>query len=141
MGNVSNELGETGDDLARITSEVSGLQSAYDNLISVNEEVANTGVISIETLDALVSRYPTLNEAVTNYLLGLASTEDVLAELRLAYQDDEANAYANIINKLKMQQNYYSLLSTMDSALMQQFAANYGIDIGNHGTYASQKKR
>ena len=141
MGNVANELGETGDDLIRITSEVSGLQSAYDNLISVNEEVANTGVISIETLDELVSRYPTLNEAVTNYLLGLASTEDVLAELRLAYQDDEANAYANIINKLKMQQNYYSLLSTMDSALMQQFAANYGIDIGNHGTYAQSKEK
>lgn len=141
MGNVSNELGETGDDLARITSEVSGLQSAYDNLISVNEEVANTGVISIETLDELVSRYPTLNEAVTNYLLGLASTEDVLSELQLAYQDDEANAYANIINKLKMQQNYYSLLSTMDSALMQQFAADYGIDIGNHGTYAQSKEK
>lgn len=141
MGNVANELGETGDDLIRITSEVSCLQSAYDNLISVNEEVANTGVISIETLDELVSRYPTLNEAVTNYLLGLASTEDVLAELRLAYQDDEANAYANIINKLKMQQNYYSLLSTMDSALMQQFAADYGIDIGNHGTYAQSKEK
>lgn len=141
MGNVANELGETGDDLIRITSEVSGLQSAYDNLISVNEEVANTGVISIETLDELVSRYPTLNEAVTNYLLGLASTEDVLAELQLAYQNDEANAYANIINKLKMQQNYYSLLSTMDSALMQQFAADYGIDIGNHGTYAQSKEK
>lgn len=141
MGNVANELGETGDDLARITSEVSGLQSAYDNLISVNEEVANTGVISIETLDALVSRYPALNDEVTNYLLGLASTEDVLSELQLAYQDDEANAYANIINKLKMQQNYYSLLSTMDSALMQQFAANYGIDIGNHGTYAQSKEK
>ena len=141
MGNVANELGETGDDLVRITSEVSGLQSAYDNLISVNEEVANTGVISIETLDELVSRYPTLNEAVTNYLLGLASTEDVLSELQLAYQDDEANAYANIINKLKMQQNYYSLLSTMDSALMQQFAADYGIDIGNHGTYAQSKEK
>lgn len=141
MGNVANELGETGDDLVRITSEVSGLQSAYDNLISVNEEVANTGVISIETLDALVSRYPALNDEVTNYLLGLASTEDVLAELKLAYQDDEANAYANIINKLKMQQNYYSLLSTMDSALMQQFAADYGIDIGNHGTYAQSKEK
>lgn len=141
MGNVANELGETGDDLVRITSEVSGLQSAYDNLISVNEEVANTGVISIETLDALVSRYPALNDEVTNYLLGLASTEDVLTELKLAYQDDEANAYANIINKLKMQQNYYSLLSTMDSALMQQFAANYGIDIGNHGTYAQSKEK
>lgn len=141
MGNVSNELGETGDELVRITSEVSGLQSAYDNLISVNEEVANTGVISIETLDALVSRYPALNDEVTNYLLGLASTEDVLSELQLAYQDDEANAYANIINKLKMQQNYYSLLSTMDSALMQQFAADYGIDIGNHGTYAQSKEK
>lgn len=141
MGNVANELGETGDDLVRITSEVSGLQSAYDNLISVNEEVANTGVISIETLDALVSRYPALNDEVTNYLLGLASTEDVLSELQLAYQDDEANAYANIINKLKMQQNYYSLLSTMDSALMQQFAADYGIDIGNHGTYAQSKEK
>jgi TP901 family phage tail tape measure protein len=141
MGNVANELGETGDDLVRITSEVSGLQSAYDNLISVNEEVANTGVISIETLDALVSRYPALNDEVTNYLLGLASTEDVLAELQLAYQDDEANAYANIINKLKMQQNYYSLLSTMDSALMQQFAADYGIDISNHGTYAQSKEK
>ena len=141
MGNVANELGEPDDTLGRITSEVSGLQSAYDNLISVNEEVANTGVISIETLDALVSRYPALNDEVTNYLLGLASTEDVLAELRLAYQDDEANAYANIINKLKMQQNYYSLLSTMDSALMQQFAAGYGIDIGNHGTYAQSKEK
>ena len=141
MGNVANELGETDDTLGRITSEVSGLQSAYDNLISVNEEVANTGIISIETLDALVSRYPALNDEVTNYLLGLASTEDVLAELQLAYQDDEANAYANIINKLKMQQNYYSLLSTMDSALMQQFAADYGIDIGNHGTYAQSKEK
>lgn len=141
MDNVANELGETGDDLVRITSEVSGLQSAYDNLISVNEEVANTGVISIETLDTLVSRYPALNDEVTNYLLGLASTEDVLSELQLAYQDDEANAYANIINKLKMQQNYYSLLSTMDSALMQQFAADYGIDIGNHGTYAQSKEK
>ena len=141
MGNVANELGETDDTLGRITSEVSGLQSAYDNLISVNEEVANTGIISIETLDALVSRYPALNDEVTNYLLGLASTEDVLSELQLAYQDDEANAYANIINKLKMQQNYYSLLSTMDSALMQQFAADYGIDIGNHGTYAQSKEK
>lgn len=141
MGNVANELGETDDTLGRITSEVSGLQSAYDNLISVNEEVANTGVISIETLDALVSRYPALNDEVTNYLLGLASTEDVLSELQLAYQDDEANAYANIINKLKMQQNYYSLLSTMDSALMQQFAADYGVDIGNHGTYAQSKEK
>ena len=138
---VSNELDGTGDDIQRITQEVSGLQSAYDNLISVEEEIAETGTLSIETLDALVSRYPTLNEAVTNYLLGLASTEDVLAELRLAYQDDEANAYANIINKLKMQQNYYSLLSTMDSALMQQFAADYGIDIGNHGTYAQSKEK
>lgn len=141
LDNVGNELGDTGDDIQRITQEVSGLQSAYDNLISVEEEIAETGTLSIETLDALVSRYPTLNEAVTNYLLGLASTEDVLAELRLAYQDDEANAYANIINKLKMQQNYHSLLSTMDSALMQQFAANYGIDIGNHGTYAQSKEK
>ena len=139
MGNVDNELGETGDNLARITSEVSGLQSAYDNLISVNEEVANTGVISIETLDALVSRYPTLNEAVTNYLLGLASTEDVLAALQSAYQIDEENAYANIINKLKMQSDYYSILPQMDAELMNQLSSNYGLDLNNHGTYAQAK--
>lgn len=140
-GNTSNELGEAGDEISRITSEVSGLQSTYDALLSVQEEVANSGVISIETLDNILSRYPQLTEAVNNYLLGLASTEDVLTELKLAYQDDEANAYANIINKLKMQQNYYSLLSTMDSALMQQFAADYGVDIGNHGTYAQSKEK
>lgn len=136
---VSNELGDTGDDIQRITQEVSGLQSAYDNLISVEEEIAETGTLSIETLDSIVSRYPQLNEAVTNYLLGLASTEDVLAAIQEAYKVDEENAYNNIINKLKMQSNYYSILPQMDAALMNQFASNYNLDLDNHGTYAQAK--
>lgn len=136
---VSNELDGTGDDIQRITQEVSGLQSAYDNLISVEEEIAETGTLSIETLDSIVSRYPQLNEAVTNYLLGLASTEDVLAAIQEAYKVDEENAYNNIINKLKMQSNYYSILPQMDAALMNQLASNYNIDLDNHSTYAQAK--
>lgn len=139
--NTSNELGGISDEAQNIVSLVQGMQSATDALDNAYQEVAETGVLSLETLDSLINRYPELTQEVTNYLLGLASTEDVLSELQLAYQDDEANAYANIINKLKMQQNYYSLLSTMDSALMQQFAADYGIDIGNHGTYAQSKEK
>lgn len=136
---VSNELDGTGDDIQRITQEVSGLQSAYDNLISVEEEIAETGTLSIETLDSIVSRYPQLNEAVTDYLLGLASTEDVLAAIQEAYKVDEENAYNNIINKLKMQSNYYSILPQMDAALMNQLASNYNLDLDNHGTYAQAK--
>lgn len=136
---VSNELDGTGDDIQRITQEVSGLQSAYDNLISVEEEIAETGTLSIETLDSIVSRYPQLNEAVTNYLLGLASTEDVLAAIQEAYKVDEENAYNNIINKLKMQSNYYSILPQMDAALMNQLASNYNLDLDNHSTYAQAK--
>lgn len=136
---VSNELDGTGDDIQRITQEVSGLQSAYDNLISVEEEIAETGTLSIETLDSIVSRYPQLNEAVTNYLLGLASTEDVLAAIQEAYKADEENAYNNIINKLKMQSNYYSILPQMDAALMNQLASNYNLDLDNHSTYAQAK--
>lgn len=136
---VSNELDGTGDDIQRITQEVSGLQSAYDNLISVEEEIAETGTLSIETLDSIVSRYPQLNEAVTNYLLGLASTEDVLAAIQEAYKVDEENAYNNIINKLKTQSNYYSILPQMDAALMNQLASNYNLDLDNHSTYAQAK--
>lgn len=136
---VSNELDGTGDDIQRITQKVSGLQSAYDNLISVEEEIAETGTLSIETLDSIVSRYPQLNEAVTNYLLGLASTEDVLAAIQEAYKVDEENAYNNIINKLKMQSNYYSILPQMDAALMNQLASNYNLDLDNHSTYAQAK--
>lgn len=139
LDNVGNELGDTGDDIQRITQEVSGLQSAYDNLISVEEEIAETGTLSIETLDSIVSRYPQLNEAVTNYLLGLASTEDVLAAIQEAYKVDEENAYNNIINKLKMQSNYYSILPQMDAALMNQLASNYDLDLDNHSTYAQAK--
>lgn len=139
LKDVSNELDGTGDDIQRITQEVSGLQSAYDNLISVEEEIAETGTLSIETLDSIVSRYPQLNEAVTNYLLGLASTEDVLAAIQEAYKVDEENAYNNIINKLKMQSNYYSILPQMDAALMNQLASNYNLDLDNHSTYAQAK--
>lgn len=139
LDNVGNELGDTGDDIQRITQEVSGLQSAYDNLISVEEEIAETGTLSIETLDSIVSRYPQLNEAVTNYLLGLASTEDVLAAIQEAYKVDEENAYNNIISKLKMQSNYYSILPQMDAALMNQLASNYNLDLDNHSTYAQAK--
>lgn len=139
-GNTSNELGEAGDEISRITSEVSGLQSTYDALLSVQEEVANSGVISIETLDNILSRYPQLTEAVNNYLLGLASTEEVLSALQQAYITDEENAYNNIIAKLKMNEEYYyNLLPTMDAALMNKFKDDYGIDIGNHGNYADSK--
>ena len=137
--NTSNELGGISDEAQNIVSLVQGMQTATDALDNAYQEVAETGVLSLETLDSLINRYPELTQEVTNYLLGLASTEDVLAALQAAYEIDQENSRLNVINKLKQQSNYYTLLSTMNASLMEDFKSKYGIDIGNHGSYAQSK--
>lgn len=116
------------------------LSDAQELIESINSEVEESGQISLDNLNSLLETYPSLTDAVTNYLLGLSSTTDVLNAIQEAYTVDKNNLYQSLVDKLKTQQNYYQLVSQLDSALMEQFATEYDIDTGTHATYASAKE-
>lgn len=136
---TTNELSEQATETANVIGEFENLANGLELVSSAQEEAASTGVLSLDTINSIIERYPAMTEQLTNYLLGLASTEDVLSALQNAYSVDEQNAYNNIIAKLKLQENYYSLLSQMDAGLLQQFASDYGVDVSNHSNYAQAK--
>lgn len=123
-----------------VTSAFENVVSGYNLLNDVLKDVTDTGILSLDNLNSIIDRYPELSEQVSNYLLGLASTQDVLNALQGAYLIDEQNLATNLINKLKLQSNYYQLLSSMDSAMINAFADEYNLDLDNHGNYLSVKE-
>ena len=137
---IANELGESADDIATaleeanasITSSMSTLSEGMDLIDSLEEEVSEYGNISLDTLNSLIDKYPTLIDVVTEYLTGLASTSDILNALQEAYAVDQENLYNSLLAKLQMQEDYYSQLYGADKNLLAAFSEDYGFDLQNN---------
>lgn len=141
INNFNENLGGTEDGLKAITEELHNIQDTASLIGSVESDIADSGQITLETLDKIVERWPQMTDLVNEYLLGLSSQEEVLSALQSAYAIDEENAYRSIISKLKMSEDYYNYLKELDYNLIQQFNANYGTDLNNHVTYAQGKEQ
>lgn len=139
--NLANDLGNADDGLKTITEELHNIQDASSLIGSVEGDIADSGQITLDTLDQIVERWPQMTDLVNQYLLGLSSQEEVLSALQSAYAVDEENAFKSIISKLKMSEDYYNYLKELDYNLIQQFNTNYGTDLNNHITYAQGKEQ
>lgn len=113
------------EDLSKILGDLS---SGTELLSKAQEELANNGSLSSETIGTLSEKYSDLEGPLTEYLLGLKS-EGEIQEL-LKQKSDEANTkYIEGLRSRVLNQN----------ESVKQFALAYGVDIDNFNEAERQK--
>lgn len=131
--------GDEIDEIENFADIIEKLDEKYTFLIDTEKEYNNTQKLSVETLNSIISMYPSLQGVVNDYLAGLVSGEDVINRLQLAYDMDVKNYEASVKEKISRSQSFYREIKELNDSYINTLADKYGIDLSNYKTYAEAK--
>ena len=123
-----------------IASELQDVLDKYQLLISAQQEVNETGMLSLETIQSMAESYPELQEQLQLYMMGLSTEQELLQKMQEYYSIDEQNYVALLEQKLANSEQFYNSMGFMDTEFVNNMLENYGVDLQNAKTYAEAKR-
>ena len=122
-----------------LSNVLSGLSEMHSSIEAVKKEYEETKKISVETLQEITSKYPNLTNAVHQYLQGKIDEKQLIGELGNQYQIDLTNYENYMIDKRKIDEDFYKdIVSNLSDDLLDK-AESYGIDLGSYANYTAAK--
>ncbi len=121
------------------TDLISNMQGAYNLLKNVGEQYKKTGLIGLSSLESIVKQYPQLRTAVNEYVNGLISAEDMMAQLQTAYDNDAIAFRSAMAYKLSGNEDFFTTIVNNNQSLFDDLSKAYGLDVENWKTMAQAK--
>lgn len=121
------------------TESLDALSEKYDLLQSAQSEFKDSGVLTVSTLNQIKEKFPALSTAVDEYILGLRTGEQLLAELSGAYLTDEAAYKSSLVAKAQASTTFFNQNQKALSTLIDNLADCYGVDLKNYKTVEEAK--
>lgn len=121
---------EESDDKTK-TATLADLQSEADLLSSIQKEMSETGRIGVDSMQKIIKQYPEAKKALSEYLLGIISEEELFAELEGVYENDKDAYIKSVVEKAKTDEDFFNTLKTNYPELINQLGAVYGTDVAN----------
>ena len=119
------------DDKGTSTATLADLQSEADLLSTIQKEISENGKISVSSMQSIIKQYPEAKQALSEYLLGIISEEELFAELEGVYEDDKDAYIKSVVEKAKTDEQFFNTLKTNYPELINQLGAVYGTDVAN----------
>lgn len=121
------------------TDYISELQEIFDLQKTVNDELKD-GDIQNSTLVKIGEKYPELQNTIALFRAGVSGSEqDLISTLQGYYDTELANYQEYLISKNQESESFYASTVLANSAFIDDFSKNYGVDLGNVTTYAEAK--
>lgn len=124
------------DTLSNALQTLSEHHSLLDN---VADAIKETGSISSETANEIVSSYPQMQGAISDYLLGVKSAEDIYADLQDLYDNDLDSYRKLMIKKKELDYSFYEQVYDNLPSWVQSYLDAYQKDFGNFKNLAEAK--
>lgn len=121
------------------TESLDALSEKYDLLQSAQSEFKDSGVLTVSTLNQIKEKFPSLSTAVDEYILGLKTGKQLLAELSGAYLTDEAAYKSSLVAKAQASTTFFNQHQKALTTLIDNLADGYGVDLGNYKTVEEAK--
>lgn len=119
---------EAVEDLSKTMSEMSAKTTAVKN---AEKEYKETQTLTASTLQAVIDKYPSLQEEVNKYMLGLTDTKSLIQSMKDVYQND-LNSYIGVISQKAYNSNiFYNQLINANASFVNAAKEQYGIDLMN----------
>lgn len=122
-----------------VTDSLDTLNSTISVLNKVQKEVSDNGKISLNTLNELVKKYPQLTDAVNDYISGVRTEADVIAELKKVYEKDLDDYIKATNEKASITEELYSKFVQGNADLIDKYKEQYDLDISRYATAAAAK--
>lgn len=127
------------DDKGTSAATLADLQSEADLLSTIQKELSENGKISVSSMQSIIKQYPEAKQALSEYLLGIISEEELFAELEGVYEDDKDTYIKSVVEKAKTDEQFFNTLKTNYPELINQLGAVYGTDVANWTTMEQAK--
>ena len=115
------------------------LEESHTSLTDLKKEINETKVISVDTIQDLMGKYPSLTNLLSDYVEGKADEKDVVEALSDEYATDLENYRLYIIQKHGDDEEFYDeVVDNLSEDLIAK-ANSYGIELGNYSSYLEAK--
>lgn len=124
----TQEETEAVEDLTKTMSEMSAKTTAVTN---AEKEYKETGTLTASTLQAVIDKYPNLQNEVDKYMLGLTDAKSLIKSMKNVYKDD-LNAYIGVVaQKASNSNTFYNQLINANANFVNKAKEQYGVDLLN----------
>lgn len=119
---------EAVEDLSKTLSEMASKTTAVTNAES---EYKETGKLTVSTLQAIIDKYPDLENEVYKYMLNLKDAKTLIKSMKNTYQDDLTSYISVITQKAEKSNTFYNELINANANFVNAAKEQYGIDLMN----------
>lgn len=122
-----------------LADALTALAETKTDITNLKKEIKEYGVISVDTVNELLKKYPQLTSVLNDYESGLSSSSDVVKSLGTIYQEDLYNWESALLIKNKDNVQFTNLVGGNYATLVNEIMKMTGVDISNDKNYYAQK--
>ena len=122
-----------------LTEALSAMTGRYDLMENAKEEVTEFGIIYADTISSILESFPELSGLIDEYIIGLASADDVIQGMQRSYAADEQNYKTLISEKYSTSKDYYRKLDILNTDFNNDLLDSMKTDLSNCKTLAEAK--
>lgn len=119
---------EAVEDLSKTLSEMASKTTAVTN---AEKEYKENGKLTASTLQAIIDKYPDLENEVYKYMLNLEDAKTLIQSMKNTYQDDLKSYISVITQKAEKSNTFYNELINANASFVNTAKEQYGIDLMN----------
>lgn len=119
---------EAVEDLSKTLSEMASKTTAVTN---AEKEYKENGKLTASTLQAIIDKYPDLENEVYKYMLNLEDAKTLIQSMKNTYQDDLKSYISVITQKAEKSNTFYNELINANASFVNAAKEQYGIDLMN----------
>lgn len=126
---LTSQLTESDNKLKEAT--LADLQSEADLLKTVKKEISENGRVGVSSLQKIIKEFPEAKEAVSEYMAGLISQEELFQKLEEVYNTDAEQYKKSATEKVKASSEFWNKMIEGNSYLQNALNDFYGDDYKN----------
>lgn len=119
---------EAVEELTQTLSDMSAKTTAVTN---AEKEYKENGKLTASTLQAIIDKYPDLENEVYKYMLNLEDAKTLIKSMKNTYQDDLTSYISVITQKAEKSNTFYNELINANASFVNAAKEQYGIDLMN----------
>lgn len=128
---VGNSANTTKEKTEEFTNVLSKLASSANTIATAEKEYKENGKLTASTLQAIIDKYPDLENEVYKYMLNLEDAKTLIQSMKNTYQDDLKSYISVVTQKAEKSNTFYNELINANASFVNAAKEQYGIDLMN----------
>lgn len=113
------------------TANLADLKNGADLLKTIQSEIKDSGNIGIDTMQKITKLYPEANKALSDYLQGIITQEELFNKLQSVYETDKDNYIKHLVEMSSKDEEFFNTMRINYPELFNELCRTYGTDVDN----------